>query len=227
MLERRQGVTALATELGKDCHSQVSAWLNGDSVPGGIYLRAIAEGVPADGKPVGGRRAVTSDWMLCIDGAPKYPEERLILTDFLRFATEEMIRQGSEGMDLPPRIRDALAGHITRDVVRAELRRLARDLMQRAFRIDERQRASEIVQARLRNDRTLDARTIEAIALLGSHAGTMEAIAIPGSEDYFAAREHGDEVGRALRAGFAAGRRRGKAKTAPRGRPGRKARKPK
>ncbi len=43
-------------------HSMIVAWRNGRSVPGGAYLRHIAETF-----------GVTTDWILGIQNAPKYP----------------------------------------------------------------------------------------------------------------------------------------------------------
>lgn len=143
--------------------------------------------------------------------------------------------EGMEGTDFPPRIREALAGNITAAAVMAELRRLARDLVQREKRLDDRRRALEIIGESIKTGSLIGPRmsmsgprpphasaepsaggVIEAIAIYSDRTRSLEANAKPGSEDYFAAREHTDEIGRALRTGFAWGHRRGKAKPAAR-----------
>ena len=43
---------------------QYNAWRNDGRVPGGFYLHRMAK-----------RLGVTSDWLLCIDGAPKFPRQ--------------------------------------------------------------------------------------------------------------------------------------------------------
>ena len=174
----------------------------------------------------------STDWLLG-DDVPMYTCQWVWGGDFSRALTEEVIRGGEEATGLSPQIRKALPALITPAAVMAELGRLARDLVQREQRLDERRRAFEIIVEAVKTGsligpsrsgprpRNASAEpsagdVMEAIAIYSDRARSLEAIAKPGSEDYFAACEHTDEIGRALRTGFAWGRRRGKAKPAAR-----------
>src|ERR1035437_888702 len=120
MKDLDKGVAEFARDLGMgNSHSTLSAWIAGESIPGGAYLKAIA---------LAGK--VTTDWLLCIDGAPKSPEGRLIRTDFRRCMTEEVIREGEKEWNrisvsgkLPAGIRETLAETITPGAVKAVLAR--------------------------------------------------------------------------------------------------------
>lgn len=159
---------------------------------------------------------VTPEWVDGDPNAQEHPRQQRTSAELEDDVAELVIREGAEGTDMPEWTEAKLSLRITRDVVRAELGRLARDLVQRAQRMDKREDAFFAVRRSLSENRPLDAATMRALALLGSDAGSLEALAKPGSEDYFAAREHADKIGRAFRAGFAAKRRRGKAKPAAR-----------
>ena len=216
MRERGMTQERLAADLGTQ-HSTVSAWLKvkDASVPGGINLRAIAEGVPADGKPVVGRRAVTTDWLLCIDGAPKFPEERLIADDFRRYLTEEVIRLGREEWNgrsqagkLPAWISEALPELITPAAVMAELRSVALQTVVRARQLYDEQLSFAKIEARLRGDgerrsRTEKSRNERSAREFSAHA-YMRYVEISGDVSH---ELLGDE-GRAFRAGLLAYERR-------------------
>src|SRR5579862_8175800 len=64
-LRRERGLTveAFARSFGATVHTTYAAWRNGQSVPGGYYLRKIAE-----------EYGVTADWLLGMKGAARYAE---------------------------------------------------------------------------------------------------------------------------------------------------------
>src|ERR1019366_4482061 len=126
-----------------------SAWIAGETVPGGGYLKAIA---------IAGK--VTVDWLLCIEGAPKSPEDRLIRSDFLGYLTEEAIREGekewnrlSRAGKLPAWIGEALPELITPDAVMAELRSVALQAVERARQLYDEQLRFAKIEAQLQRDR--------------------------------------------------------------------------
>jgi transcriptional regulator with XRE-family HTH domain len=130
MKDLDKGVVEFAKDLHMENHSTVSAWIAGETVPGGDNVRAIA---------IAGK--VTADWLLSIPGAPKSPDDRLTREDFRRYMTEEVIREGNEEWNrisasrkLPAGIREAFAETITPGAVKAVLARAAKDLVEHVWR---------------------------------------------------------------------------------------------